>query len=562
MRAMPGDRSAEKIIAIGWDGATWDLLGPWVAAGKLPHLAGLMARGASGTLKSTPLPLSPAAWSTIITGQNPGQHGVFDWFERRPDAYEVDYVHTGRIGARPIWEYVNAGEKRIGVFNLPMVYPAVPVDGFVISGMAAPSPKAPGFTYPQALLSQIEAGVGPYMMAESHVYQYGQEESYLSSLLDSLSYQGRLARYLIENISCDVYLFVFMQSDHVQHKFWRYLDPGYPGYDLEHDHHYQESIYHIYRAMDDILSEIISVSGPDANYLLLSDHGAGPNYGVMYINRWLEQIGLLKLKSGPKTVVKTWLARGNFVLRLYRLLAAWGLGSAAQILSKPVRNKLVSSLISLEDIDWSRTRAYSRGAFGQIYLNLEGREPEGIVRPGEQAQLLIAEIIAGLQRLAHPVTGERLITEIHRREDVLHGPYVERAAEILFSIQDYAYQSSVKLGLESRQILGPSEYQDSGSHRPEGVLVAAGPGVLSGANITDASVTDILPTLLALAGLPVPLDLDGRVLDEILSAERKEQLEYASIQNDRSYIDSGAQDLSADEVAELEERLRNLGYLG
>ncbi|HEY5573837.1 MAG TPA: alkaline phosphatase family protein, partial [Anaerolineales bacterium] len=197
---MPGDRSAEKIIAIGWDGATWDLLGPWVAAGKLPRLAGLMARGASGILKSTPLPLSPAAWSTIITGQNPGKHGVFDWFERRPDGYEVDYVHTGRIGARPVWEYFIAGGKRVGIFNPPMIYPAVPVDGFMISGMAAPSPKAPGFACPPDLLSQIEAEIGPYVIGESEVYQYGQEEFYLNSILDSLAYQGRVARYLVENV--------------------------------------------------------------------------------------------------------------------------------------------------------------------------------------------------------------------------------------------------------------------------------------------------------------------------------------------------------------------------
>jgi len=559
---MPGDRSAEKIIAIGWDGATWDLLGPWVAAGKLPRLAGLMERGASGILKSTPLPLSPAAWSTIITGQNPGKHGVFDWFERRPDGYEVEYVHTGRIGARPVWEYFIAGGKRVGIFNPPMIYPAVPVDGFMISGMAAPSPKAHGFACPPDLLSQIEAEIGPYVIGESEVYQYGQEEFYLNSILDSLAYQGRVARYLVENVPCDVYLLVFMQSDHVQHKFWRYLDPRYPGYDPEHDSQHQEAIYRVYRALDDILGDLMTVSDPDAHYLLLSDHGAGPNYGVMYINRWLEEIGLLKLKFGPTTMVKTWLARSNLVLRVYRLLAALGLGSAAQIISKPARNKLVSSLISLEDIDWSRTKAYSRGAFGQIFLNLEGREPEGIVKPGEPAELVIAEIVAGLQRLRHPVTGERLITEINRREDVLHGPYVERAADILFSIQNYAYQSSVKLGLESPQILGPSEYQDSGSHRPEGVLVAAGPGIQSGANIQDASVADVLPTLLALAGLPVPFDLDGRVLHEILSAERKEQLEYASVWDDRQPIDSAAQDLSVDEVAELEERLRNLGYLG
>ncbi|MEJ2262667.1 MAG: alkaline phosphatase family protein [Anaerolineales bacterium] len=118
--------ASRKIIAIGWDGACWDLLQPWVQAGKLPNLASLMERGVSGPLQSTPLPLSPAAWTTIITGQNPANHGVFDWFERKPGSYDVEYIHTGRIGAKPIWEYFNASGKRIGIFNLPMLYPAVP----------------------------------------------------------------------------------------------------------------------------------------------------------------------------------------------------------------------------------------------------------------------------------------------------------------------------------------------------------------------------------------------------------------------------------------------------
>ena len=144
-----------KLIVIGWDGATWDLLVPWLEAGELPNLSELKESGSYGTVKSTALPLSPAAWSTIITGQNPGKHGVFDWFERKPDSYDVDYVHTGRISTKTIWHYVNKSGKRMGVLSLPMIYPATPIDGFMVSGMAAPSASAARFTYPDKLITRI-----------------------------------------------------------------------------------------------------------------------------------------------------------------------------------------------------------------------------------------------------------------------------------------------------------------------------------------------------------------------------------------------------------------------
>lgn len=559
---MLSNNSQRKIIVIGWDGATWDLLGPWVEAGKLPSLARLMSRGVHASLESTPLPLSPAAWSTIVTGQNPGKHGVFDWFERKPGEYQVEYVHTGRLGARSIWDYYRVQGKRIGIFSPPMIYPAVPLQGFMLSGMAAPSPHAPGFAHPEGLLSEIESQVGPYVLAEREVYQYGREVPYLRSILDWLAYQWEVARYLIELHPCDAYLFVFMQPDHAQHKFWRYLDPQFPGYDPGHDDKYKDSIYKVYRTLDDILGELMATFGGGATYLLLSDHGAGPNYGVMYVNRWLQQRGLLHLKGSPGRRVKYWLARSDVLLRLYRLLARTGLGGVAQWVSKPARNKLLNAFISLDDVDWSQTRAYSRGAFGQIYLNLKGREPRGVVEPGGEAERLIADIMAELQVLKHPASGEPLITGLHRREEVLHGPYVQRAADILFSILDYAYGSSVKLGLDREGILGPSEYGDSGSHRPEGVLVMAGPGIQTGSRVRHANVADIAPTWLALAGLPVPADVDGRVLEQVLTPEVKANLTYIESEDDEHASGPSDAPLTDDEVAEIEARLRSLGYLG
>ncbi|MBL7162777.1 MAG: alkaline phosphatase family protein [Anaerolineales bacterium] len=556
------DRKAHpRLVVLGWDAATWDLLSPWVAEGKLPNLARLMESGSYGPIRSTSLPVSPAAWSTIITGQNPAKHGVFDWFARQADSYDVEYVHTGQIKARPVWEYFNEAGVRIGVFNLPMLYPAVPLDGFMLSGLAAPDASSSGFAHPRDLVQELSENVGPFWHAETEVYKYGREKDYLQNVLDLLDYQKRVIDYLIQEHPCDVYLLVFMQTDHVQHKFWRYLAPTYPGYDPEHDAQFRDAILQVYQGVDSQLGDLLALFDDDTNFVVLSDHGGGPVHGIMYINRWLHEMGMLHLRGDLSTRIKFWVAKTDLIGRAYRVVSRLGLGKIANLVSKPARNKVLNSFMSFDDIDWSRTKAYARGAFGQIYVNLRGREPGGIVAAGEEYEQTVARLIEALEKLPHPETGEPLITDIHKRADVFSGPYIEGAADVIFSIQNYLYQSSVKMGLDSDSILGKSEYEDSGSHRSDGIVVMSGPGIRKRTSISDAKIADILPTMLALADLPVPDDLDGRPLAEAFTGAQKGAVQFVSRESDISQ-DSVSPDLDVDELTEIEDRLRSLGYLG
>ena len=546
------------LVAIGWDGTTWDLLRPWLEEGKLPNLAALMDRGSYGPIKSTPVPVSPAAWTTIITGQNPAKHGVFDWFARRPGRYDVEYVHTAQIRSRPLWEYINQAGKRVGVMSLPMIYPAVAVEGFMFSGMAAPNANATDFAYPPELLSELETGFGPYQLVESNLYKHGRETEYLQGVLDWLAYQEQTIHHLIQHHPCDVYLLVFMQPDHVHHKLWRCLDEDFPDYDPLH----KDAILKVYQALDDVLGRLVERFS-EANYMLFSDHGAGPMYGVMYVNRWLNEEGFLHLRKSFSTNLKYWLAKTNIIMRIYRIVAKFGLGNLAKLASKQARNKMVGSFLSFNDVDWLHTKAYARGAFGQIFINLKGREPEGIVEPGQDYEQLCQEIIDRLYDLKHPETGEPLITDIKRKEDVYAGPYLEQAADIIFSIQNYLYQTSVKFGLESKGILGPSEYEDSGTHREKGIIVMAGPDIQKGQKLASAELIDILPTLLVLADVPVPAYVDGHPLQEVFSQALKERICFFGDEDELTRKDADqSPEMSAGEVSALEDRLRDLGYLG
>ena len=553
--------TAPKLIVLGWDAATWDLLSPWVAEGKLPNLAKLMQSGCYGSIRSTSLPVSPAAWSTIITGQNPAKHGVFDWFARKEDSYDVEYVHTGQIKAKPLWEYFNEAGKRMGVFNLPMLYPAVPIDGFMISGLAAPDADSSGFAHPKDLIQELEENVGPFWHAETEVYKYGREQAYLDNVLELLDYQKGVIDNLMREHPCDAYLLVFMQTDHVQHKFWRYFDPMFPDCDPEYDSQFQDAILQVYQGVDDHLGELLDAYGEDTNFIVLSDHGGGPVHGIMYINRWLHEIGMLHLRDDFSTRAKFWLAKTDLIGKVYRIVSKLGLGKVANLASKPARNKVLNSFMSFDDIDWTRTKAYARGAFGQIYVNLMGREPGGIVEAGEAYEEVVTQLLTALKELPHPETGEPLITDIHRKSEIFNGPYLENAADVIFSIQNYLYQSSVKMGLDSESILGKSEYEDSGSHRLEGIMVMSGPGIAEGGSISNATIADILPTILALAGLAVPEDLDGRPLSQAFTESQKQAIKYFSGSSD-SLDRTTTPILDDSELTEIEDRLRSLGYLG
>ena len=473
----------------------------------------------------------------------------------------MEYVHTGQIKAKPVWSYFNEAGKRIGVFNLPMLYPAVALDGFMLSGLAAPDAASSGFAYPERLIQELEENVGPFWHAETEVYKYGREQAYLDNVLDLLDYQKRVIEYLMQEHPCDAYLLVFMQTDHAQHKFWRYIDPTYPEYDPGYDAHFHDAILQVYQGVDDQLGDLLAAFGDDTNFVVLSDHGGGPVHGIMYINRWLHEIGMLHLRDDLSTRAKFWLARTDLIGKAYRIVSKMGLGKVANLVSKPARNKVLNSFMSFDDIDWTRTKAYARGAFGQIYVNVKGREPGGIIEPGEEYEQVVAQLIDALEQLPHPETGELLISDIHRKTEVFSGPYLENAADVIFSIQNYLYQSSVKMGLDSEGILGKSEYEDSGSHRADGIIVMSGPGIAEGVSISGASIADILPTMLALADIPVPEDIDGRPLRQACTDEQKQAIKFVSGVSD-TMDETITPDLDDAELTEIEDRLRSLGYLG
>jgi predicted AlkP superfamily phosphohydrolase/phosphomutase len=220
------------------------------------------------------------------------------------------------------------------------------------------------------------------------------------------------------------------------------------------------------------------------------------------------------------------------------------------------RQQLLDSLfLSFQDVDWSRTRAYARGNFGQIFINRQGREPEGIVSEGDYKRV-VDEIIARLPTLRDPKTGAPLVSQAKRRDELFHGPAIDRAPDIAVFMAD---ERNVALGTADfpANTVAEKAIGNTGDHRFPGILMMQGRGIKRG-SLPQASLLDVAPTVLHLLGLPVPKDMDGRVLLEALGDDLQ-GVAYTEGQAASTAAQSG---YTAAEEAEILAHLDSLGYLG
>src|SRR6185503_4825086 len=220
------------LVVVGLDGATLDLIAPWAADGTLPHLAKLCARGAWGRLRSTVPPATFPAWTSLVTGVNPGRHGVLDFAERVPGTYRVRFVNGSARRAPALWTRLCAAGRRVAVLTVPATYPPEPVDGVMVSGFDSPLTTAidGSFVHPRALYRDIRDVVGrvPFADFQEVTTGPGWHEHALARLLDGIERRSALARMLCARESWDALMVVFGESDTVAHHFWRFHDPRSP----------------------------------------------------------------------------------------------------------------------------------------------------------------------------------------------------------------------------------------------------------------------------------------------------------------------------------------------
>ena len=546
-----------KLLIIGLDGATLDLIHPWAAEGKLPTLAGLMQSGVTGPLESTLPPVTSPAWPTFMTGKNPGKHGVFDFI--RPNAGTFEMVNASQIDGRLLWEILSDAGYSVGVLNVPITYPPRAVNGYLVPGLLAPDQGLT--TYPTDLLTPYRAELGRYRITPDVQFNPAHVDEFIADLHDLIDTQLRYALRLMQDQPTDVLMMHFLASDNASHALWRYMDPTHPRYDAALADEYGDALLKVYQHLDTAIQHLTSTPASRAvqplNTMVMSDHGFGPLHRTVNLNMLLLEKGLMHLKPRMFTRLRYALfKRGLTPKSVYRLLEKMGLQNITAKVSRQARNQAVGKFLSFEDVDWSRTFCYSMGHVGQVYLNLKGREPEGIVEPGDYAATR-QTVIDALMTLRNPDTGQPMVDRIIPREEAASGPYLDRAPDLHLILDGYR-AIAFPLFATDGQIVTQQIRGDSGCHRLHGAFVASGPAFARG-TIEGARILDLAPTILHLLNVPVPADMDGRVLTDALAPDLRART--VTTTEATGYI-SDKVDFTTDEQAEVEERLRALGYLG
>jgi predicted AlkP superfamily phosphohydrolase/phosphomutase len=558
-----GSRSARTLV-IGIDGATFDQIIPLVKGGRLPHIGALLEQGSWGPLHSTIPPVTAPAWSSFMTGVNPGRHGIYDFRYRDAGTYELRTNNLTMNRAPTLWEVLSRHDKRSCLINIPASWPPRPINGFWVTGILTPA-DATTYTYPPELTEQIRRAIPDYEVWPASVFHpTGREREFLRTIEELTWKRVELFRFLQTRAEWDTAMVVFMGADQVQHAMWHYQDPTHPQYDPDAPAEFRDAIAHTYEVIDAAVGALLAEAGRELNVFLVSDHGFGPLDDWFHINTWLIQEGLMVLKPHVKSRLKHLLfSLGITPLNLYEWLLRLRLNRAVAHATRHRREETFALLrrlfVSFDDVDWSRTVAYSIGNAGPIFINLAGREPQGCVPP-ERYEETLEMVAERLRRITDPRTGRPLVTEIVFGKDVYAGPYASNGPDIMVLMRDMRVCAYGNTQFSSHRWLTPV-YGRTGWHRMDGILVAAGPDIRQGEQVAGARLWDVYPTILALMDVPIPAGLDGQPLLSLLRDAARERIRYDSQGLEQYYQSEERLGYSAEEEEMMERHLKGLGYV-
>ncbi len=543
-----------RVLVLGLDGVGLSVLRPWMEAGRLPHLTTAVKEGAYGDLESTIPPVTGPAWTTFQTGVNPGKHGILNWTKPQEGSYALSIVNSEDNPYPTVWELASEAGRRVVCIGLPVTYPPRAVNGVIIPGMLTPKGD-PAPTYPPEVFAELRQ-VAPEFRFFPECAHRLTINGKVEELLRSVRGRAQAAKHFMRSRDWDLFMLHFQATDKVQHDLWG----------LERDG--TSPVLSVFEEVDRQIGELMEIArGREANVILLSDHGMGRQDSIFSVNSWLLRAGFLALKRTLPTRMR-WLAfRMGFTqdrlarlgLALYPIVYRLGL---AQSFFDTVGQTGLASLIarlflSLEDIDWPRTRAYSHSDIGHIRLNRRGREPKGIVAD-EEAAGLVEELIERLRAVMNPRTGEPLLGRVFRREEIYEGERLSQAPEVLFLPRDLRTLGTGASGFYSWSLFSPALLR--ANHRMEGMLIATGDAFQPDHPLHGARLVDLAPNLLYLLDCPIPAYMDG-VLWELayrsgLLAQRPAR--FSDHPPQREPAPTRADGALSEE---LRQQLRQLGYL-
>jgi predicted AlkP superfamily phosphohydrolase/phosphomutase len=540
-----------RVLVIGLDGGTYDVLAPLVAEGVLPNLARLVDEAALAQLNSTRPCITPTAWTTFQTGVDPATHGILDFRYVDHRLGRLLLNHAGRIASPTLFDAVSASGAGVVSLNLPMTHPAPHgMRGMVVGGLDCPSLEAALAPYPRYAQALAESGVraGLETIWKRCPTSYEELSRFVSLTRDD--FRSRATAAWLADAMTDWRLMVvqFQALDALQHRAWHLLGvEGDPGDHASAPASWVSKTRTALRALDDSIGELLELAqARDAAVVVASDHGFGPFRGSISVAELFSRRGLV--------VPAGW--RSHFGYR-----AAQAGRKGRKWIHRRLRpgrstSALHHRLAEVLPIDWRRSTAMAlHGDLAALtYLNTPARFGNGPLTTPRLAEQAVADVLAAFREARHPDTGEPLFEEAYSTAERHGFDPLQRLWPDVVAIPAAGWHCRVRLDRAPTLVVDDPSL--TGTHRTEGVFMVHAPGVRTGQRRT-AELADVAPTILAMLGIAPPASMTGRVLADLFALDPSEARTHFAPQS----MAVPAQAVSTADQALVETRLRDLGYL-
>lgn len=559
------------ICVIGLDGGTFKIIDYLVAQGRLPNFAMFIERGSRAILKSTVPAVTPAAWSAFSTGTNPGKTGVVDFFSWLPGEQRISIVNARHVKGSRIWSAASETGNRVCVFNVPVTYPAIRINGIFISGMDAPQLDDRA-VYPQEFAEELLSEIPDFcfnpdidlsFISDNHEDPAGE---FARRLHEYLQMELRTIEYLFEKEPWNLFVSVVRSTDIFQHQFMKQTEKVINGSEpvSVDDKRQAEFVFSCYEDIDAMFGRILgSIEARHGNLILMSDHGSTSLEKTVSLNKILEDAGLLTFR--PQNINKSY--SKSLKNRLLKMMPRDRQDQIRRLVrrirSESWMRRHADRLMS--HIDMEKTKACAIGKFGCLYINLKGRQPLGIVSGENERQAVLGEVESAMRALLDPDDGKNVVVSILRREQVYHGPELDYLPDMVIRMRDSYlgvfdnHEMDRGSAILTTENVGASNLtMEKGAHDSEGILIMYGSGIRN-TDIGTAQIVDVAPTIFELMGIESLNEFDGEAITGALTTgERIISMKVPSSSGEDD-LESGG--YSEEDEEEIRKRLKNLGYL-
>ena len=453
----------KRVLIIGWDCAAPELVFE-VFKDDMPNTRRLMEKGTFGELESTIPPITVPAWMCMMTSRDPGELGVYGFRNRKDYSYDaMTIANSHAVSVPTLWDLLGKEKKKSVVLGVPLTYPAKPFQGWMVTSFLTPD-RNPQWTFPRRLTREINQVASDYMIDIPN-FRTDRRAELEQQLFKMTAERFKLARYLIETKDWDFFTMVEMGSDRLHHAFWRYWDKTHREY--EPNSPFSETMRNYYRTLDEELGKTLECVDDDTTVMVVSDHGAKRMDGGICVNEWLRQHGYLTLKTEPQGITR-WTA---------------------------------------DLVDWEKTKAWGEGGYyARIFINVEGREPNGIVS-AQDYESVRDELKTQLEAIVDE-TGENINTRVFKPESV-YRECRNIPPDLIVYFGNLLWRSVGSVGYDSIYTYENDTGPDDCNHAEMGMFILKNGGKGRGP-VQPKHLYDVAPTVLAELGIDIPEEMQGQ----------------------------------------------------